>query len=194
MTQGVSDAIGRRIQSLGMLCVLGTLGSFCFSGPLSLAFRFLLSPEDFASAALFDTADGWTDCLTGRSPESLSLDGLDDEYRLLLRGLQVRPTLVRPARGSAGPKVERIADCGAAAATRRTEEGSMVPFFQPGTGVLRVSRGKEDLREGVGRVGFRRERKGSQCGRGRVARLFSPALVTGRSWQRDRLVLVAAKP
>lgn len=70
-----------------MFCVLGTLGSFCFSGPLSLPFRFLLSPEDFASPALLATLDGWTGSRAGRSPESLSLDGLDDEYLLFWKGL-----------------------------------------------------------------------------------------------------------
>lgn len=109
-----------------MFCVLGTLGSFCFSGPLSLAFRFLFSPEDFASPALLATVDGWTDCLTGKSPES-SLDGLDDEYLLFWRGLKERAALERLHRGSAEPKVESIGDCGAAVATRRTDEGSMVP-------------------------------------------------------------------
>lgn len=114
-----------RIHSLGILCVLGTLGSCC-SPELSFAFRFLLSPEDFAPAVL-DTVDCWTDWLTGKSPESLSRDGFDDEYRLCWRGLQARVMLATAGRGTAEPMDDRIGECGAAAATRRTEPGNMAP-------------------------------------------------------------------
>lgn len=107
------------VHSFGMLCVLGTLGSCC-SSELSFAFRFLLSPEDFAPAVL-DTVDCWTDWLTGKSPESLSREGFDEEYRLCWRGLQVRVMLATAARGTAEPMD------GAAAATRRTEPGNMAP-------------------------------------------------------------------
>lgn len=108
-----------------MLCVLGTLGSCC-SSELSFAFRLLFSPEDFAPA-VFDTVDGWTDWLTGRSPESLSREGFDDEYRLCCRGLQAREMLATAGRETAEPMDDRIGVCGAAAATRRTEPGNMAP-------------------------------------------------------------------
>lgn len=105
--------------------MLGTLGSCC-SSELSFAFRFLLSPEDFAPAVL-ETVDGWTDWLTGKSPESLSREGFEEEYLLCWRGLQARVMLATAGRGTAEPMDDRIGECGAAAATRRTEPGNMTP-------------------------------------------------------------------
>lgn len=68
------------VQSLGICAVVGTLGYLSFS-EASLALRLLFSPEALASLVL-DSADGWTDCLTGESSDPLSREGFEEEYLL----------------------------------------------------------------------------------------------------------------
>ena len=101
--------------------------------------------------------DGWTDWLTGKSPESLSREGFDDEYRLCWRGLQVRVMLATVARGTDEPRDDRIGECGAAAATRRTEPGNMA------TSEDRITRGYGGVRWKRQR-GYAGQGDGSRCG------------------------------
>lgn len=121
------------IQSLGICAVVGTLGYLSLS-EASFVLRFLFSPEGLASLVL-DSADGWTDCLTGDASGPLSRDGLEEEYLLHGFGLKERVMLVEEVRGRAETMMD---DCGAVAATRRTEQGNIVP---PARAVVRGYQG-----------------------------------------------------
>ena len=110
-------------------CVLGTLGSGFTAGAASFAFLLRFSPVDFASPVLALSDEG-TDGLAEKSLDPLSgLDGLDEDARLWCPLRLKHRAWVAVARGTDEARVETIGDEGAAATTRRTDEGSIVPML-----------------------------------------------------------------
>ena len=106
--------------------MLGTLGSGFTAGAASFAFLLRFSPVDFASPALALSDEG-TDGLAEKSLGPLSgLDGLDEEARLWCPFRLKDRAWVAVARGTDEARVETTGDAGAAATTRRTDEGSIV--------------------------------------------------------------------
>lgn len=104
--------------------MLGTLGSSPWATEASLALRLpRFSPVDREDWA-FDVVVTWPAWrFLGGAFGLGGLEGfeLDDEYRRA-RGRMVVPL----ARTAAGVKLERRGDAGAAATTRRTDEGNMI--------------------------------------------------------------------
>ena len=110
--------------------MLGTLGSGFTAGAASFAFLLRFSPVDFASPVLALSDEEGTDGLAEKSLGPLSgLDGLDEEARLWCPLRLKDRAWVAVARGTDEARVETTGDAGAAATTRRTDEGSIVPML-----------------------------------------------------------------